>query len=49
MAIDRIVGMIVLAFVALIMGYFMGFITAAGMNEQDKEEENNGNDRTGNC
>ena len=42
MAIDRIVGMIVLAFVALILGYFMGFITAAGMNEQEQEEENNG-------
>lgn len=42
MAIDRIVGMIVLAFVALILGYFMGFVTAAGMNEQEKEEENNG-------
>ncbi len=42
MAIDRIVGMIVLAFVALILGYFMGFCTAAGMNEQEQEEENNG-------
>ena len=42
MAIDRMVGMIVLAFVALILGYFMGFCTAAGMNEQEKEEENNG-------
>ena len=42
MMLDTLVGMVVLAFVGLILGYFMGFITAAGMNEQTKEEENNG-------
>ena len=42
MMVDVIIGMIVLAFVALILGYFMGFCTAAGMNEQEQEEENNG-------
>ena len=42
MMVDVIIGMIVLAFVALIIGWFLGFFTAAGMNEQDKEEENNG-------
>lgn len=40
--VDAIIGMIVLAFVALIIGWFLGFFTAAGMNEQDKEDKNNG-------
>ena len=38
--VDVIIGMIVLAFVALIIGWFLGFFTAAGMNEQDKEDKN---------
>lgn len=42
MMVDAIIGMIVLAFVALIIGWFLGFFTAAGMNEQDKEDKNNG-------
>lgn len=40
--VDVIIGMIVLAFVALIIGWFLGFFTAAGMNEQDKEDRENG-------
>ena len=42
MMVDAIIGMIVLAFVALIIGWFLGFFTAAGMNEQDKEDRENG-------
>lgn len=42
MMVDAIIGMIVLAFMALIIGWFLGFFTAAGMNEQDKEDKNNG-------
>ena len=42
MMVDVIIGMIVLAFVALIIGWFLGFFTAAGMNEQDKEDRENG-------
>lgn len=42
MMLSNLVGMVVLTLVGTILGFMLGFITAAGMNEQTKEDERNG-------